>query len=83
MSVVFSQPGALRVWTMTRQIGAESAGTAARRPIFPAEAGGEGILLVSCAAAASERVHASATYFDFPAWMAHFFFFALPRTLVL
>lgn len=58
MSVVSSQPRAPRVWTMTRQIGAESAQTAACCSKSPTEAGGEGILLVLCTSPASKRVHA-------------------------
>lgn len=50
-----------------KQIGAESRETAAWCFVFPTEAGREGILLVSCAPAALERVHASAAYFSFPA----------------
>lgn len=54
---------------MTRQIGAESTETAAWCFKFPTEAGREGILLVLCSSPVLERVHASAGYFHFAAWM--------------
>lgn len=62
ISDVFPQPRAQRVWTMKKQIRAESRETTALYSVFPLEAEIVGIFLVSAYVCALERVLASAVY---------------------